>query len=306
MVKKISIIGSGSVGSNLAFHIISHLPLVKDLVLIDTAGDLARGVALDLEDTRGFLGFNTKITGSKNYSHIKDSDIVVITAGAARKQGMTRLDLFKINCKIVKQVSANIKKLAPTAIVVVVTNPMDLINYMVHKFTQFDRRRILGMGSVLDSSRLVNIIHQKTKVCPDSIEGYTFGLHSKDMIVSSDKIKIKGEPITKFCSLADLAKIQQKVKMRGAEIVGFLKKGSAHFAPSLACFNLVQAVCHDRGEIFPVSAVLKGEFGFKGFSAGVPCVIGREGIREIVEFELDEAQKQSFLEIKKMFQDTLR
>lgn len=303
MVKKISIVGAGSVGSTLAFHILSRFCL-SDLVLVDTAGDLAQGVALDLEDTRGFLGFATEITGTKNIAAIRSSDIVVITAGISRRPGLSRLDLFKTNADIVSQISRKIKQLAPAAIVIVVTNPLDLITFIATKETGFDSSRIMGMGSTLDTSRLFNIIHGRTGISTTSLEGYVFGEHSKDMLVTPSRLRIKGEPINVFLKDGAFDDIKQRVQMRGAEIVSFLKKGSAYFAPSLACCFLIRAIIGNTNEIIPVSTLLKGESGIKGICMGVPCLINRRGIERIIPLTLTPEEKQAADKIKQLFRES--
>lgn len=300
MVKKVSIIGSGAVGATTAFHLLSLLDL-KELVLIDLSGDLAKGIALDLEDTRGILNFSTKVKGSKNLSHIKDSEIVVITAGIARRDGMTREDLLKINAKIAKDLSFQIKKFAPFSVVVCVTNPLDVITYVVTKETKFARTRVLGMGGLLDTSRLYNIIFEETKVSPSSFSGFTFGLHSQDMVVPVERVKLGGEDLEKFMSQDAISRVVPRIQQRGAEIVSFLKNRSAHFAPSLACAKLVEAIAKDKNKIIPVSVLLQGEYGLKDVCMGVPCVVNRKGIEQIIEIELSEREKVVVSKVKDFF-----
>jgi malate dehydrogenase len=300
MIKKISIIGVGNVGSTLAFNILQRLD-IKELVLVDISGDLAQGVALDLEDTRKFLNFSTEIKGTKNISAIRNSDLVVITAGITRKEGMTRLDLFKINSKIAKDLSLKIKKFAPFSIVIVVSNPLDFITYTVVKETSFSRFRVIGMGSGLDTARLINLLYKITKVSPLSLEGMVFGLHTKDMIVSLKRAKFGGENIEKFVSKEKLRKIEEEVALRGARIVSCLKNKSAYFAPSLAVYQLIEAIVKDKNEIIPVSVLLKGEYGVKDICMGVPCVINRKGVERILEIELDEKEKKKIKEAEEIF-----
>jgi malate dehydrogenase len=304
MLKKRSIIGSGAVGSSLAFNIICRLD-IKELVLLDISSDLAKGVALDLEDTRGFLDFSTTITGTKDFSQIKDSDIVVITAGVARKEGMSRLDLLKINAEIAKGISYKIKKYTPNSIIIVVTNPLDIITYVVNKETKISRYKILGMGSSLDTARLFNLIHKETRLSTSSFGGFVFGLHSNDMIVSMRRIRNKEEPIYKFLEKNKIKALQERVRYRGGEIVGFLKNKSAHFAPSLSCYYLIEAIANDKNEIIPVSVLLKGEYGLKNICMGVPCVINKKGIEKIIEIKLAETEKKEIGKIKKLFKECM-
>ncbi|OPX29715.1 MAG: hypothetical protein B1H08_03230 [Candidatus Omnitrophica bacterium 4484_171] len=300
MVKKISIIGSGSVGSNLAFCILSYLD-IKDLVLVDIAGTLAEGVALDLEDTRSFIGFNTNILGTSNIKHIKDSDIVVITSGIPRKEGMSRLDLFKTNSKIAIGAADKIKRLAPASIIIVVTNPLDLITYVVYKHSHFNRQRVMGMGSSLDSARLANLIHKKLKVSVSDISALVIGPHSKDMIPLDSFVKIKGAALDSFMAQEEISVINDKVKLRGKEIVSFLKKKSASFAPALSCLKLIEAVSKDKNEIIPVSTLLEGEYGLKDMCIGIPCIINRRGVSKIIEVKLNSSQKKELCKAKKIF-----
>jgi len=222
MPGKISIIGCGGVGANLGFNVISRIR-PKELVLVDINLGLAKGVALDLEDTRGILNFSTKIKGTNNYSNIKNSRIIVITAGIARRPGMTRLDLLRTNTKVTSDISHKIKKFAPTSVVIVVTNPLDFITYVVTKKTGFSRKRVFGMGSSLDTSRFFNIISNKADIGSLSLSGFVYGSHSKDMIVEKTKLSVSGERIDKFIKNVDFLKLKKSVQLRGAEIVKNLK-----------------------------------------------------------------------------------
>ncbi|MBU1122919.1 MAG: malate dehydrogenase [Candidatus Omnitrophica bacterium] len=300
MVKKISIIGSGAVGSSLAFCLLSKLNL-EELNLIDIADGLAKGVALDLEDTRGILGFSTQVRGGSDFSLIKDSDIVVITAGIARKDGMTRADLLKINGTVAKDVSQKIKEFAFGAIVITVTNPLDLITYIVYKETGFSRNKVFGMGSSLDTSRFLNILYKEMKISADSVEGFVYGPHSKDMIVDLSKVKVSGQNLDRFLDKKKIDSIKQKVQLRGAEIVKCLKTRSAHFAPSLACFSLIEAIDRDSNKIIPVSVVLQGEYGLSDVCMGVPCVINKKGIEKIIEIEVSNEDKSELKKVKDAF-----
>jgi len=304
MIKKISIVGAGGVGSTLAFNILARINL-DELVLVDICPGLAKGVALDLEDTRGFLHFSTDIKGGDKYSLIKDSEIVVVTAGIARKKGMTRLDLLKINSEISKTVANNIKHLAPRSIVIAVTNPLDLITYVLTKTTGFPRQRVFGMGSSLDSGRLFNILHKTIGVSSSSCEGFVYGAHSKDMIVSRNRIKVKGQDPTKVFKNFNFNDIRKRVQSRGAEIVSFLKNKSANFAPALACCQLIEAVNFDKNEVIPVSVLLKGEYGLKDICLGVPCVVNRNGIEKILEIPLTSFEKKELQKTGKLFRECM-
>ncbi|MDD3295954.1 MAG: malate dehydrogenase [Candidatus Omnitrophica bacterium] len=304
MVKKVSIIGAGAVGSTLAYNLLNRLKL-QELVLIDIYPGLACGIALDLEDTRGILNFSTNIIGSENYSDIKGSDIVVLTAGVARKQGMSRADLFKTNSKVAVEASRQIKKLAASAIVITVTNPLDVITCIVNRQTKFDRKRVIGMGALLDTSRLLNIIYKSCRILPSSVDAFVYGLHNKDMIVSTAKMSIKGQKLDKFMSKQSISQVPQKVQLRGAEIVKNLKTRSASFAPALSCSVLIEAIAFDKSEIMPVSVLLSGEYGLKGVCMGVPCVINAKGADSIIEMPLSAGEKKAIIKVNKFFQECM-
>ncbi|MBP7088924.1 MAG: malate dehydrogenase [Candidatus Omnitrophica bacterium] len=289
MVKKISIIGSGGVGATLAFDVLAQLK-VSELALVDVNRDLAQGVALDLEDTRGFLNFSTKIRGDSNFSIIKNSDIIVVTAGIARKKGMSRLDLLKINSDIGKDIARKIKKLAPDSIVIVVTNPLDVMTRLFIKNTGFSRLKVFGMGSSLDTARLYNILHKTTGVCTSSFSGCVYGPHSKDMIVNLNRIKIEDEDLSKLVKKNNFRQLKSRVQLRGAEIVDLLKNKSANFAPALACCKLIEAIAFDKNEVIPVSVLLKGEYGLHDICLGAPCIINRKGIANILKLSLSASE----------------
>jgi malate dehydrogenase len=302
MSKKISIIGTGAVGSTLAFHILSRLNL-KELVLVDINPGIAKGMALDLEDTRGFLEFTTDIKAGDDFSLISDSDIIVFTAGIPRKDGMTRQDLLNINGKIAKDTSALIKKYAPKSIVIAVTNPLDVITSIFLKETGFPRERVMGMGASLDTSRLLNLLFKKTGISTSSIEGYVWGLHNNDMMASPDRIKIKGAGLEKFMTPDESKELISRVKLRGGEIVSFLKNKSAYFAPSLACYFLVESIINDKNKVIPVSVFLNGEYGLNDVCAAAPCVINKNGASKIIQFDLTEQEKKELQKISDFFKN---
>ena len=303
-IKKISIIGAGGVGSTLAFNVLSWLA-PKELVLIDINQDLAKGVALDLEDTRGFLGFSTKVVGGKNYSAISKSDIIIFTAGVARKKGMTRLDLLKINSGVAKDVSKKIKKFAPKSIIIVVTNPLDIITYVIAKETKFNRQKVIGMGSSLDTSRLLNILHKVTKLPVSSLEGFAYGSHSKDMIIPLKRLKTKGKSIVASLKNVSLSQIRQRTQLRGADIVGLLKNRSANFAPALSCCSLIEAIIKDANVVIPVSVCLQGEYGLNDVCLGVPCLINHKGVDKIVEIKVSNSEKKELKKAEKLFKECM-
>ena len=305
MFGKITVIGCGSVGAHLGFNVLNRIK-PQELVLVDINLGLAKGVALDLEDTRGILNFCTRIKGTDNYSNIKNSKIVVITAGLARRPGMTRLDLLKVNAKITSGISHKIKKFAPTSVVVVVTNPLDFITYLVTKETGFSRKKVLGMGSSLDTSRLFNIISNQLDMSSLSLGGFIYGPHSKDMIIPLQRIKVKGKGLTTVSKRLSPNRIRERTQLRGAEIVGFLKNRSANFAPALSCCSLIEAIVKDANVVIPVSVHLRGEYGLNNICLGVPCLINRKGVDKIIEMKLSADEKKELKKAEKLFKQCLK
>jgi malate dehydrogenase len=294
MVKKISIIGTGGVGSNLAFNILNNLG-IEQLVLLDINQNQAKAVAYDLEDTRGILDFSTQVEGTKNYSKIRNSDIVIFSAGIPRKEGMSRLDLLKINADIAKGAAAQIKKYAPNSIVITITNPLDIITYLILKETGFSAKKVMGMGPSLDTSRLLNILAKKTKMSASSCQAFVFGPHSKDMIIHSTS---RNQRITK--------EVVDQVKYRGAKIVQLFKNKSAVFGPSLVCSKLIEAISNNKNQIIPVSVLLNGEYGLKNICLGNRCLINKTGVAKVLEENLTRAQLRKLKKISLTLQETLK
>ncbi len=305
MMNKISIIGIGSVGSTLAFHLLSALE-VKELCLVDVVSGLAQGIAFDLCDCRQFLGFMTKVTASDRIEAVNDSDIIVVTAGLPRKEGMTRQDLLAANRTITGDIARTIKKVAPRSIVVVVTNPLDFIVHSVRRALGFERERVIGMGMGLDSARLSNLIHQKLFLDPESLQSLIIGPHSKDMIPLLAHSTYKSIPITALIDESQQRELTERVKLRGKEIVDQLKHRSAYFAPSMACARLVAAITNNRRELIPVSVVLNGEYGLFDIAMGVPCVIGAKGVEKVIEVSLDEQNRKAVSAYKASFEQCMK
>jgi len=304
MVKKISIIGAGGVGSNLAFHILSRLDL-EELVLLDINGNLAKGVALDLEDTRAFLGFSTTVVGTHKWERTKNSDIVVVSCGKARGEGQTRYDLLKENLRIAKEVASKIRRFSPFSIVIVVTNPVDFITYVIKKETGFERKRVMGLGGVLDRARLINLIYKETGLDVESLEALVVGFHSKDMIPLVSGMKARGINLEKLVERKKIEILKEKTKERGAEIVKFLKTRSAYFAPSLSAYYMVETVVRDKKRVLCVSVYTKGEYGLRNICVGLPCIVGRSGIIKIVEVDLSPQERKLLFEAEKLFKECM-
>ena len=289
---KISIIGAGNVGSLTAMRLAQSN--IGDILIVDIAKGLALGKSLDLEDARPILNSHYNIEGSEDINKIKDSDIIVITAGLARRPGMTREELLTKNSQILKDVSLNIKRLAPEAIVIVVTNPLDLMTYLVLKTTGFNKNKVFGMGISLDASRFANIIARELKISVNEVEAMVIGAHGEAMLPLPSQTKVNGVSLDKVLGKGELDLLIDKTIGRGAEIVAALGTGSAFFAPSAAIAQIVNVMAKDEKKIIGVCAYLSGEYGIKDICIGVPCFLGKNGIKEIVELSLSKEEGDRF------------
>lgn len=292
MPKKVSIVGAGAVGATLGQRILESG--LADVVLIDIAKNMACGKALDLLDAGPIIGHENKITGTDDYSQIASSDVVVVTAGFPRKPGMTREELISKNADIVKLASANVKKYSPDAILIIVTNPLDIMTYLALKIASFAREKVFGMAGVLDSSRFVTLIADELKVPRSSIKAYMLGSHGDTMVPVLSKTTVNGRPIQSFIPKDKLDKIIKRTCDRGAEIVALFGTGSAYYSPSAAAFKMVNAVLKDTKEELIVSVYLKGEYGLDDVCIGVPCKIGKKGIEGIIKLELSGEEEKAF------------
>ncbi|NQU95026.1 MAG: malate dehydrogenase [Candidatus Omnitrophica bacterium] len=281
---KISIIGAGNVGSALAERILARN--LADVVLVDVADGLAKGKALDLLDATPIMGYKKTVIGTSDYKEISASGIIVVTAGFPRKPGMSRDDLIQKNANIIKTVLKNIKEFSPETIILVVTNPLDIMTYLAYKEIKCAKHKILGMAGGLDTSRFKALLSQESGFSPDKIETFVLGSHGDTMVPLVSKTLLGGKPIAEVLAKEKIAELVGKTKKRGGEIVGLLKSGSAYFSPSAACFEILSAIMHDEKKIIPCSAIMEGEYGIKDSAIGVPVRIGKEGISEIIEWEL--------------------
>jgi malate dehydrogenase len=291
---KISIIGAGNVGSLTALRLAQNG--LGEVFLIDVAKGLACGKAYDLEDAKSLIKTDYKIAGSEDINQVRDSDIVVITAGLTRKPGMTREDLISKNAQIIKEVCNNIKILSPKAIVIVVTNPLDVMTHLALKTTGFKPDRVFGMGVSLDAARFNNLISKELKVPAKDVESMVIGSHGEAMIPLPRFSYIKGKPISEIVDDKIMEDLVNKTKGRGLEIVSLLGSGSAFFAPSAAITDLIDAIIKNEKRTIGICAYLNGEYGVKDVTIGVPCVIGKKGIEDIVVLSLSQEEKNKFLE----------
>jgi malate dehydrogenase len=286
---KITIIGAGNVGSLAAMRIADDG--LGDVLLIDIAKGLAHGKALDLEDARPLLKNNYNITGTDDISQLKNSDIVVITAGLARKPGMAREELLAKNAQILKSVCLNIKELAKNAIVIVVTNPLDIMTFYALRITEFEPSKLFGMGISLDTSRFINLIAGELKLPVTDVQAMVIGAHGEGMLPLPGFAKIKGVALDEFMTQEQVNLLVSRTVARGAEIVSNLGIGSAFFAPSAAIAAIVKTIVKDEKRTIGVCSYLDGEYGIKNSCIGVPCRIGKNGIEQIIELNLSPEEK---------------
>ncbi|MCX9010014.1 MAG: malate dehydrogenase [Candidatus Methanoperedens sp.] len=290
-MNKITIIGAGAVGATAAQRIAEKE--LGDIVLTDIVEGLPQGKALDLLESGPLCGYDSKVTGTNDYKDIEGSDIVVVTAGIARKPGMTREDLLKINTKIIKEVSQNIAKYAPDSIVITVTNPLDIMTYVTMRTTGFEPQRVFGMSGMLDSGRFATFIAMELGCSVRDISAVVLGGHGDTMVPLPRFTTVSGVPITELLSKDVIQRLVDRTVNGGAEIVNLLKTGSAFYAPSAAVTNMVEAVVKDTKRILPVCAYLNGEYGKKNIYLGVPVKLGRRGVEEVIELKLAADEKKA-------------
>lgn len=293
---KISVIGAGAVGASCAEYI-AIKDFADEVVLVDIKDGYAEGKAMDLMQTSSLNGFDTQITGTTgDYSKTAGSDIAVITSGIARKPGMTREELLSINAGIVKTVSSSILEHSPEAIIIVVSNPMDTMTYLVHQTTDIAKNRIIGMGGALDSARFKYRLAEALE-CPTSdVDGMVIGGHSdKGMVPLIEKATRNSVNVSEFLSADRMQQIVEDTKVGGATLTGLLGT-SAWYAPGAAVSELCKAIALDSKKMFPCSALLEGEYGLNDLAIGVPCILGKNGIERIVEVSLSEAEKAKMIE----------
>ncbi len=281
---KVSIVGAGNVGAAAA-HIIAAKD-IADVVLLDVADGLAQGKALDMMHMRGVEAFSSTIIGSNDYEMASDSEIVVITAGVARKPGMTREDLLEVNAGIMKSVIDQALVVAPDAIYICVTNPLDVMTYLAYRESGLPAQRLMGMGGVLDSARLSYAVCEALNCDPADVEAWALGAHGEGMVCWPRFTTVKGTPITELLSSDAIDTVVHRCTKGGAEVVGHLKTGSAYFAPGASIAKMVEAILVGSHEIMSVCAFLDGHYGIRDLYMNVPVRLGKHGIEEIVEFDL--------------------
>ena len=297
MKKKISLIGAGQIGGTLA-HLIG-LKELGNIVLFDVVSGIAKGKALDIAQSSSVDGFDVKLIGTDQYEDIKSSDVIIITAGVPRKPGMSRDDLLEINLKIIKQVSEGVKKHAPNAFVICITNPLDVIVMAFQKYSKLPTNKVVGMAGVLDSSRFKLFLSLELKVPVKQIQTLVMGGHGDTMVPLTRYTKVSGKSLETLISEGKISKeklnqIIQRTRDGGAEIIKFLEKGSAYYAPAASGVEMAESYLKDQKKLLPCAAHLNGEYGVKNLYAGVPVIIGAKGVEKIEELSLNEVEKKQF------------
>ena len=297
-MKKITLIGAGQIGGTLA-HLIGLKKLAGEVVLFDVASGIAKGKALDIAQSSSVDGFDVKFSGTDNYEDIKDSDVIIITAGVPRKPGMSRDDLLGINLKIIKQVSEGIKKYSPNSFVICITNPLDVMVMALQKYSKLPANKVVGMAGILDSSRFKLFLSLEFNVPVKDIETLVMGGHGDTMVPLPRFTKISGKSLDQLIDDGKISKerleeIVQRTRDGGAEIIKFLEKGSAFYAPAASGVEMAESYLKNLKKLLPCAAYLNGEYGVDKIYAGVPVIIGSKGVEKIEELQLNELEKKEF------------
>ncbi len=297
MNKKITLVGAGQIGGTLA-HLIA-LKELGDVVLFDVASGLAKGKALDIAQSSPISNFNINLIGTDNYEDTKNSDVIIITAGMPRKPGMSRDDLLGINLKIIKQVAEGIKNTSPNAFVICITNPLDVIVMALQKYSGLPKNKVVGMAGILDSSRFIYFLSKELKVPVKKIKSFVLGGHGDSMVAMLNSTEVNGKKINDYVKNGKLSKqkldeIVQRTKKGGAEIVKYLEKGSAFYAPAASGVEMAESYLNDQKKQLPCAVNLNGEYGVKNLYAGVPVIIGKNGVEKIIELKLSEEERNYF------------
>ncbi len=296
-MKKISLIGAGQIGGTLA-HLIA-IKKLGDIVLFDVNEGIAKGKALDIAQSSSIEGFNLQISGTNNYEDTKNSDVIIITAGVPRKPGMSRDDLLGINLKIIKEVAEGIKHTSPKAFVICITNPLDVIVMALQKYSGLKTNKVVGMAGILDTSRFKYFLSQELKVAPSAIKSFVLGGHGDSMVAMLNHTYVNDTNLTKIIADGKIKKekleeIISRTKVGGAEIVKYLQKGSAFYAPASSGIEMAESYLKDLKKELPCAAFLNGQYGFKNIYAGVPVIIGKDGVEKIKEIKLSVDEKNNF------------
>jgi malate dehydrogenase len=290
MLGTVAVVGAGNVGATAAQRL-AEKHLARTVVMIDVVEGVPQGKGLDQWQSGPIEGFDTRVVGSNGYDEAAGADLFVVTAGIARKPGMSRDDLVKTNAGIVRSVAKEIARVAPQSIIVVVSNPLDVMCYVAMKASGFPRERVLGMAGVLDTARYRTFLAEAMDVSVEDIQAMVLGGHGDTMVPLVSYTTVSGIPVSQLLAADKLAAIVDRTRNGGAEIVGFLKTGSAYYAPSAAAIQMVEAIALDKRRVLPCSVWLQGEYGLKDVFCGVPCKLGRRGLEQIIDIKLTEAER---------------
>ena len=301
---KITVVGAGHVGATCAQRL-AEKELAREVVLIDIVEGIPQGKGLDQWESAPVEGFDSHIIGANDYEEAADSDLFIVTAGIARKPGMSRDDLLKTNASIVESVSKEIARVAPDSIIIMVSNPLDVMAYVAMKTTGFPRERVIGMAGVLDTARFRSFISLELGVSVEDIQALVLGGHGDTMVPLVSYTTISGIPLTQFLGNERLEALLERTRKGGAEIVGHLKTGSAYYAPSAAAVQMAEAIVRDKRRILPCAAYLEGEYGYKGIFLGVPCQLGEGGLQRIIEVELTESEVEALTNSARAVRETI-
>jgi len=283
---KVTVVGSGKYGSMTALRVAEY-DIADTVVMTDIVEGLPQGLALDMNQSRFVEKFSSKIIGTNNYEDTSDSDVVVITAGLPRKPGMSRMDLLEVNANIVTEVTSNIMKHSKNPIIIVVTNPLDQMTTLVSDVSGLPKSRVIGQAGVLDSSRFAYFISEKLNVNMKEVEAWTLGSHGETMVPAPSQCKVDGKPLTELLTNDEIEELVKRTSDGGAEIVALLKTGSAYFAPSSAAATMVKSIISDSNDVLPSCSWVSGEYGISDVYLGVPTKLGKDGVTEIVELDLN-------------------
>ena len=301
---KITVVGAGHVGATCAQRL-AEKELARKVVLVDIVEGIPQGKGLDQWESAPIEGFDSHVIGTNDYEEAADSDLFIVTAGIARKPGMSRDDLLKTNAGIVESVSKEIARVAPESIIIMVSNPLDVMAYVAMKTSGFPRERVIGMAGVLDTARYRSFISLELGVSVEDIQALVLGGHGDTMVPLVSYTTISGIPLTQFLGSERIEALLERTRKGGAEIVAHLKTGSAYYAPSAAAAQMAEAIVKDKRRILPCSAYLEGEYGHEGIFLGVPCQLGEGGLQKIIEVELTESETEALANSAKAVRETI-
>jgi len=290
--KKITVVGAGHVGATCA-QLAAMKELAREVILVDIAEGIPQGKALDQWESAPIEGFDTRVIGANDYEQSAGSDIFIVTAGIARKPGMSRDDLLKTNANVIRSVANEIKRVAPDAVVIMVTNPLDVMAQVALETTGFPRERVIGMAGVLDTARYRSFIALELDVSIEDIQALVLGGHGDTMVPLASYTSVSGIPLTQLLAQDRIDALVERTRKGGGEIVAYLKTGSAYYAPAAAAVQMAEAIVKDKRRILPCAAWLQGEYGMRDLFLGVPCLLGANGLEKVIEVELSDEERQA-------------